>query len=85
MRVETSPNGLGKVLHMWQPDVDARDEKEHDLIAEEFVKVRHRESPGFLALFRLHLGTIHIVRTGQWGGREGSAKIVLNSTREEGG
>ena len=30
------------------------------------------------------LGTIHIVRTGQWG-EGGSAKIVLNSTRGEGG
>ena len=39
MRVETSPNGLGKVLHMWQADVDTVDEKEHDKIAQEFVKV----------------------------------------------
>lgn len=74
MRVETSPNGLGKVLHMWQADVDAVEEKEQDDIAEEFVKEAFREdedgwaiyccavvhgAAGYLPDFLEYLGSVH--------------------------
>ena len=71
---------------MWQPDVDARDEKEHDLIAEEFVKVRHQKVKGklrFSSLSTLHLGTVHIVRKGSRGEGEVS-QISINCTRRRG-
>ena len=45
MRVEISPNGLGKVLHMWQHELDALDEKQVEEAAREFIKVTlHRNN-----------------------------------------
>ena len=40
MKVETSPNGLGKVLHMWQNEVDMYklDEEESEMLARDFIK-----------------------------------------------
>jgi hypothetical protein len=40
MRVETYPNGGGKVLHMWQTEFDHLSEAEQEQLAHEFLQVR---------------------------------------------
>ena len=40
MRVETYPNGGGKVLHLWQDEIANFSEQEQDLVARDFVKVK---------------------------------------------
>ena len=43
MRVETYPNGFGKVLHMWQDELNGLDEKELEIVAKEFLVEAFRE------------------------------------------
>ena len=54
MRVETYPNGGGKVLHMWQDEINALRLPEADLerIAEEFLHVSYIAP--FQVAFLLH-------------------------------
>jgi hypothetical protein len=40
MRVETYPNGGGKVLHLWQDEIAHLPEPEMEELAREFVKVK---------------------------------------------
>lgn len=45
MRVEISPNGLGKVLHMWQQDIEHFvPDKDKDALALDFIKVTNTGS-----------------------------------------
>ena len=39
MRVETYPNGEGKVLHMWHDEISGLNEKEIEEVAKEFIEV----------------------------------------------
>ena len=40
MKVETSANGLGKVLHMWQHEIDANNlpESEIEILSKDFIR-----------------------------------------------
>ena len=38
MRVETYPNGGGKVLHMWQDEINSLAESEAEALAQEFIE-----------------------------------------------
>ena len=44
MRVETYPNGEGKVLHMWHDEISGLNEKEIEEVAKEFIEVSIRIS-----------------------------------------
>ena len=39
MRVETYPNGEGKVLHLWHDEISILNEKEIEEVAKEFIEV----------------------------------------------
>ena len=39
MRVETYPNGEGKVLHLWHDEISGLNEKEIEEVAKEFIEV----------------------------------------------
>jgi hypothetical protein len=39
MRVETYPNGGGKVLHLWQDEFNHFSEQDQDELAKDFIKV----------------------------------------------
>jgi len=47
MHVETSPNGGGKVLHLWQDDVANLTDEEHEAVAREFLKESFSEVNGW--------------------------------------
>ncbi len=42
MRVETYPNGGGKVLHMWQDEIKHLEEEKLEEVAKEFIEVKRR-------------------------------------------
>ena len=46
MKVETSANGLGKVLHMWQHEIDANNlpESEIEILSKDFIKETFSEN-----------------------------------------
>ena len=44
MRVETYPNGEGKVLHMWHDEISGLNEKEIEEVAKEFIEVSNTDS-----------------------------------------
>ena len=44
MRVETYPNGEGKVLHLWHDEISGLNEKEIEEVAKEFIEVSNTDS-----------------------------------------
>ena len=44
MRVETYPNGEGKVLHLWHDEISGLNEKEIEEVAKEFIEVSNKYS-----------------------------------------
>jgi len=51
MMVEVYPNGGGKVLHMWQDDLDKLTEEENNALAPEFVEEAFREGEDGYAIY----------------------------------